>query len=374
MTMASTSIDDNVCTYCSKLVNKGKCMFCDICEHWLHKKCTKLTSTQYDTLANSSSPFYCHSCLCDSLPFVSTSKREFGDLFSFGSSRLKSNCNFKYPCRICSKPCKCNQNSIECNICNYWSHLKCSQLTNIQYLHFVNDQSLVYYCQKCCLDIFPFTSLNNDQLISLNNEHNFMDYNSLHLSLNNNNINNNTIHKQYIEIENIHNYYKNLLSIVFINIRSLNANFDKLHNFINSAKIKPDIIGVSETWINNDRPFIKHLPGYDFIFENSPSNSGGVAFFISNKLFFTVKPWNLNVNNCEDIWIEIKLPSKKLLTIGNIYRHPNHNFHDFQNSLVNLINSFNANNKSYIFGGDININLLKENSLILDYSSDAVLV
>ena len=364
---ATLTVTENLCPYCNKVLNSESCMLCDVCNKWLHKRCTKLTSEQYDNLANSDRPFYCLNCLCNTLPFVTTSKRDFSSLFSFGSSRLRLK-KIKYPCKICSKPCKSNQNSIECSICNYWAHLTCSQLTNIQYLNFVNDKSLVFYCQKCCLDVFPFTSINNDQLISLNNKHSFTDYNSFNSSQDeivNNNLNNN----QYIEIDDIKGIYKELLTIIFINIRSLNANFDKLYNFINSAKIRPDIIGVSETWINGNRPFIKNLPGYDFISKNSSSNSGGVAFFIAKKISFMLKTYCLNVDNCEDIWIEIKLPSKKRMTIGTIYRHPGHNFYEYQNSIVNLINSLNNNNKIYVFGGDLNINLLKDNSLILDYSN-----
>ena len=82
-----------------------------------------------------------------------------------------------------------------------------------------------------------------------------------------------SLSKQYIAINNVKSHF----NVLYLNIRSLNANFNKLNEMITCMQIKPDIIGVSETWITQNRPFIFQLKDY-----KSLLHSGGVAFFVLN--------------------------------------------------------------------------------------------
>ena len=65
--------------------------------------------------------------------------------------------------------------------------------------------------------------------------------------------------------------------------------------------------------------------------------------------------------------IEIDLPGNKSLVVGIIYRHPKHCFLNFQEKLINTINLLNYSSNLFILGGDLNIDLLSNSSLITDY-------
>ena len=41
-----------------------------------------------------------------------------------------------YPCRSCKKRIKENENSLQCDLCEMWIHLKCSHLNFIDYKKF----------------------------------------------------------------------------------------------------------------------------------------------------------------------------------------------------------------------------------------------
>ena len=86
-------------------------------------------------------------------------------------------------------------------------------------------------------------------------------------------------------------------------------------------------------------------------------------------LFNKTIKFNLNVNAFEDIWIEITLPNNKKVIIGTIYRHPNHNINLFLNKLEKTMDKFNRNECTYYICVDINIDLKKNSSEILNYKN-----
>ena len=58
-----------------------------------------------------------------------------------------------FPYSICTKAIGNNDNSIYCDICNLWAHIKCNNLNFIyyQYLYRYDDS-----CLKCNSELFPF--------------------------------------------------------------------------------------------------------------------------------------------------------------------------------------------------------------------------
>ena len=57
--------------------------------------------------------------------------------------------NWKYPCQECYKPVKKNQLGIECNTCNKWVHLKCTDLNQDQYRYLETNVNAPFYCLIC---------------------------------------------------------------------------------------------------------------------------------------------------------------------------------------------------------------------------------
>jgi len=59
----------DVCPKCQKALNcSSKDIYCDICNNWLHLKCSNVSNIQFAELASSSAPYYCHACKSNALP------------------------------------------------------------------------------------------------------------------------------------------------------------------------------------------------------------------------------------------------------------------------------------------------------------------
>ena len=126
------------------------------------------------------------------------------------------------------------------------------------------------------------------------------------------------------------------------NVRSMNANFDKVHDaFKNCSKDKwPDILAFSDSQTKKDSVKIPKTPiGYhDFEFTPSPAQAGGVGFFVKETLDYDLLPeLKLNLDLCEDIWLRMKnVHNTKLnkngLVIGVIY-HRGHDCQDMHQKL-----------------------------------------
>ena len=77
----------------------------------------------------------------------------------------------EYPCSICSKRVLDNQESIECNTCHLWTHIKCDGTSVGEYhklmeeyanaLETEEESTTPWHCLKCRIsdnhDKFPFT-------------------------------------------------------------------------------------------------------------------------------------------------------------------------------------------------------------------------
>ena len=63
-----------------------------------------------------------------------------------------------FPCSICTKAIGGNDNSIYCDKCNLWFHIKCNNLNFIDY-QYLNGNDDPWFCLKCNSEIYPFGTL-----------------------------------------------------------------------------------------------------------------------------------------------------------------------------------------------------------------------
>ena len=122
-----------------------------------------------------------------------------------------------------------------------------------------------FYCYDFENSVFPFQSVN------------YFDYDCF------SRLNKPTSSKRkdecYLNLNDVKFSNKNSTSVVYMNIRSRNANLYKIEEFLNLIEGLPDVICDYETWLTSMRPFIGNLEGYDFVNRISTSyQSGGVAF------------------------------------------------------------------------------------------------
>ena len=101
------------------------------------------------------------------------------------------------------------------------------------------------------------------------------------------------------------------------------------------------------------------LPGYSFISQPTLSNAGGVAFYRSNRLRFTMlSEYSIATEDFETLWIEIHNLHKSNLLCGVIYRHQHGDLDKFMNYLNTTLDKIGHSNKLCTVMGDFNLDLL----------------
>ena len=93
------------------------------------------------------------------------------------------------------------------------------------------------------------------------------------------------------------------------------GNFNKFKRYLTQLSAKPDIIALSETKITtkvNQNPNVE-ISGYDFKYRKSTSFFGGVGFYISNQLDYSICE-DLNIEkpecHCETFFIQLESKQK----------------------------------------------------------------
>ena len=125
----------------------------------------------------------------------------------------------------------------------------------------------------------------------------------------------------------------NNISLLHINSRSLNRNFEYFENLLQSLNnLNFSVIGVSETWLHHDSPQLFNLPNYTLIrADREGRRGGGVAFYIADNLKFRVR-YDIKFQQTEVLFIEIDNDKLKNCVIGLIYRPPDSKFDLFYNN------------------------------------------
>jgi len=106
----------------------------------------------------------------------------------------------------------------------------------------------------------------------------------------------------------------------------------------------PDILCMIGTRIKYTSTINIDLQNYNFVHVNSLTNAGGVAFYISNEINYTIEnDFNINCEGSENLWTTISTANFKLL-IGMVYRHSKSNMNLFLESFETILQKINVNN------------------------------
>ena len=153
----------------------------------------------------------------------------------------------KCSCEICLRPCKRNQCAIQCDMCGGWIHLKCTVISPLKF-HTLCSSTESYLCQNCYCELFPFQTLNDKQLLNEMRNDDKLNFDINHtnnsffpakcLQVDNkmksllNDLSSGLVDSKYCSQAEANIINKKCkFSLLCVNIRSLNANFDKLKNF-----------------------------------------------------------------------------------------------------------------------------------------------
>jgi len=142
--------------------------------------------------------------------------------------------------------------------------------------------------------------------------------------------------------ENLVEFDKLPFSLLHLNTRSLIKHDNDLLSLLASLDHKFNIIGCSETWIN-ERSYLNtlNMDGYVLYNKNRTNRPGGGG--LSDSLF-----------------IEIHNENMKSIIVGIVYRTPDSDLNCFLTKLDEILSSINYMNKHCFILGDFNINLAKD--------------
>ena len=267
-----------------------------------------------------------------------------------------SNSNTVFPRKICNTNIKDTNSAAQCDICQFWIHMKCDNLNHIDY-KYLQGSSDSWFCISCCNDIFPFGILTNKNFLSTISNCNpstikISDANhissssslalkpSANLSLLFNQFNKfspepknepeNVVNSNYYEIDQIQTLKfpeKNKsLSLFHINACSLSKDFDDLEHLLKCTNKVFDIVTVSETRITKKTSLISNINLQNYSFESTPTetNAGGTLLYIANHLSYKPRTdLNLNIaNQLESTFVELINSRKSNTIVGCFYKHP----------------------------------------------------
>ena len=247
----------------------------------------------------------------------------------------------KEACTICFKEVKDSQQSISCNSCPRWTHRKCCKIKIKKFKRLAKLKSFDWYCVNCRED----DNLFDDHSSPVNFEiHDLPD-------------------KYEIVMKT-----KNELLIIHLNCRSIVRKEEELQNII--EMLDPDIICLSETWLDISVPSNSHIPeNYKMIRKDrtenfqqkyKKKNGGGVAILYKSKLNLNIKK-TLNDDTEDILWAEVKM--KKSFLVGVLYR-PSYSKMlddtDGPSTLEKNIRKATEITNQLIITGDFNIDLRDE--------------
>ena len=155
------------------------------------------------------------------------------------------------------------------------------------------------------------------------------------------------------------------VSILHLNIRSINKNFDSFELFLSSLNYCFSVICFSETWLNDrnvDNSNYK-LPNYSSIHQiRTHSRGGGVPIYIHKDFEFKIRnDLSINCKDAESLGVELLHDKKKNTLFNVLYRPPNGQIETFENFWRHLFHENKNSNKNFHIAGDFNLNLLDHN-------------
>ncbi|MES9905540.1 MAG: reverse transcriptase family protein, partial [Sedimenticola sp.] len=151
------------------------------------------------------------------------------------------------------------------------------------------------------------------------------------------------------------------LNIAHLNIHYLYPKLDDLKHLLNQNP-NLDIFCVCETFLNDQISDNElQIENFNLHRRDRPSFGGGLVIYAKHEIPI-VRRHNLECDQLEVLFLEIKLCKQKPLLIGYIYRPPSEN-NNWYSQMESILDRTLAEEKELILLGDFNINLLTDCSI-----------
>ena len=152
-----------------------------------------------------------------------------------------------------------------------------------------------------------------------------------------------------------------------MNISSISYHIDNSTAFINNCKIKPKVIGLSESRLRKNRQPLSNINLENYVYESTPTESskGGAMLYVDKQLTYRLRKdlMMYKYKEIESIFIELFNNNNSNTVIGCVSKHPKVPLFEFMKDyLVPLLEKLAKEKKETILMGDFNINILNCNS------------
>ena len=154
--------------------------------------------------------------------------------------------------------------------------------------------------------------------------------------------------------------------MLYLNIRSLQKNFDSFFNLLMTLKSELKVICIRETWCsdNSKNHNLFKLQQYKSIQQvRRTDKGGGIAVFLHESLTSNIRH-DLSVNNAniEALRVEIINKKSKNILFNTQYRQPEQNFNEFEAYLNTFHAKAKTTDKACFLVRDLNFNLIDSQS------------
>ena len=299
-------------------------------------------------------------------------------------------------CGTCNNRVLSHSRYVDCSVCCVSFHVKCLPNLPVDTVvhNYYNSQ---WICVNCTADIFPFNHYDEDDMymqtvlsffgceltianlnnimfnpFEINDDSNLMplyeidpDFHFFNTTAQYNASCNYYLEdsfNQVIKSDDVDNF-----SMIHLNIRSSVRNLENFVNYLKNLTIDFTIIGLSETWLTEFNSNLYGIDGYTALHVYRTNRiGGGVSIMIKNSIDF-IERHDIDVfNECLETKF-IELPQNvarfdKNVVIGVVYRPPNSDFDQFNDTISELLVRLNNERKYCVLMGDFNINLLNSDS------------
>ena len=157
--------------------------------------------------------------------------------------------------------------------------------------------------------------------------------------------------KAFADNQNMNNDF----SIIHFNVRSLKANYDTLALCLTKLNFSFKVIGLTETWLNDDIADSYELNNYNHIHRYREDQvGGGVSLYLNSNLVYKERQdiENYFMSSAEAVFVETDQA-----IIACIYRPPSSSVTDFNSDLAKVLDIISKERKKCYLMGDLNINI-----------------
>ena len=125
------------------------------------------------------------------------------------------------------------------------------------------------------------------------------------------------------------------VSVLHLNIRSINKNFENFKMFLSNLNLSFSIICFSETWLNDSNVDNSNyeLPNYVSVHQIRNSyKGGGISVYIHKNFEFKIRTdLSINSKDIESIGMELPYEKRRNTLFDVVYRPPNGKIELFEN-------------------------------------------